>query len=77
MADVAGSRAKGSAQREQRILAPKRIRVNAIASASIEFPGGRWERARLNNLPKYHTIRARAAFGLGEISGAPHDVPAD
>jgi 3-oxoacyl-[acyl-carrier protein] reductase len=41
-----------------RILAPKRIRVNAIAPGSIEFPGGRWERARLNNLPIYHAIRA-------------------
>jgi 3-oxoacyl-[acyl-carrier protein] reductase len=32
------------------ILAPRRIRVNAIAPGSVEFPGGRWERARLNNL---------------------------
>jgi len=50
-----------------RILAPKRIRVNAIAPGSIEFPGGRWERARLNNLPIYHAIRASIPFGrMGE-----------
>jgi 3-oxoacyl-[acyl-carrier protein] reductase len=33
-----------------RILAPKRIRVNAIAPGSIEFPGGRWERAPAQQL---------------------------
>ena len=50
-----------------RILAPKRIRVNAIAPGSIEFRGGRWERARLNNLPIYHAIRASIPFGrMGE-----------
>jgi 3-oxoacyl-[acyl-carrier protein] reductase len=49
------------------ILAPKRIRVNAIAPGSTEFPGGRWERARLNNLPLYHAIRASIPFGrMGE-----------
>jgi 3-oxoacyl-[acyl-carrier protein] reductase len=45
------------------ILAPKRIRVNAIAPGSVEFPGGRWERARLNNLSIYHAIRASIPFG--------------
>jgi 3-oxoacyl-[acyl-carrier protein] reductase len=50
-----------------RILAPKRIRVNAIAPGSIEFPGGRRERARFNNLPIYHAIRASIPFGrMGE-----------
>jgi len=49
------------------ILAPKRIRVNAIAPGSIEFPGGHWERARLNNLPLYHAARASIPFGrMGE-----------
>ena len=49
------------------ILAPKRIRVNAIAPGSIEFSGGHWERARLNNVPLYHAVRASIPFGrLGE-----------
>jgi 3-oxoacyl-[acyl-carrier protein] reductase len=53
------------------ILAPKGIRVNAIAPGSIEFPGGRWERARLNNSPLYHAIRASIPFGR---MGEPEEV---
>jgi 3-oxoacyl-[acyl-carrier protein] reductase len=56
------------------VLGPKRIRVNAIAPGSIEFPGGRWERARQNGSPLYVAIRASIPFGrMGEpedISGA-------
>ena len=45
-------------------LAPKRIRVNAIAPGSIEFPGGAWERSqefRSGTLPAHaqqHTVGA-------------------
>ncbi len=50
-----------------RLLAPKGIRVNAIAPGSIEFPGGRWERARLAGAPLYDAIRASIPFGrMGE-----------
>ncbi|MFN8060751.1 MAG: SDR family oxidoreductase [Vicinamibacterales bacterium] len=41
-------------------LAPKGIRVNAVAPGSIEFPGGRWEQVKLGNRRFYdlvvHTI---------------------
>ncbi|MDO9713693.1 SDR family NAD(P)-dependent oxidoreductase [Paracraurococcus lichenis] len=49
------------------VLAPRGIRVNAIAPGSVEFPGGRWERARLNGSPLYQAIRASIPFGrMGE-----------
>jgi 3-oxoacyl-[acyl-carrier protein] reductase len=54
-----------------RLLAPKGIRVNAIAPGSIEFPGGRWEQARLNGSPLYGAIRASIPFGR---MGAPEEI---
>ncbi|MEZ5851145.1 MAG: SDR family NAD(P)-dependent oxidoreductase [Hyphomicrobiaceae bacterium] len=40
-------------------LAPKRIRVNAIAPGSIEFPGGVWDQRRTSNPKLYEgTLRS-------------------
>jgi 3-oxoacyl-[acyl-carrier protein] reductase len=53
------------------VLAPKGIRVNAIAPGSVEFPGGRWERARLNDASLYRAIRASIPFGR---MGRPEEI---
>jgi 3-oxoacyl-[acyl-carrier protein] reductase len=44
-------------------LAPKKIRVNAIAPGSIEFEGGVWERVRANNPQRYQDTIARIPWG--------------
>lgn len=44
-------------------LAPEKIRVNAIAPGSIEFPGGLWERRRLDEPALYQRIRESIPFG--------------
>ena len=44
-------------------LARKGIRVNGIAPGSIKFPGGTWERARLNNPDLYGRILRSIPFG--------------
>ena len=38
------------------MLAPKRIRVNAIAPGSIEFPGGIWDRRKTSQPQLYNAI---------------------
>jgi len=38
------------------MLAPKKIRVNAIAPGSIEFPGGMWEERKTSNPQLYNAI---------------------
>jgi len=49
------------------VLAPKRIRANAVAPGSIEFPGGLWERRRHENPTLYRSIVESIPFGrLGE-----------
>lgn len=49
-------------------LARERIRVNAIAPGSIEFPGGLWDRRRSEEPALYEQIRARIPFGgFGEV----------
>ena len=49
------------------VLAPKRIRANAVAPGSIEFPGGLWERRRSDNPTLYRAILDSIPFGrLGE-----------
>jgi 3-oxoacyl-[acyl-carrier protein] reductase len=53
------------------VLAPKRIRVNAIAPGSIEFPGGRWERNKAANPQLYNAIRASIPFGR---MGTPEEI---
>ena len=48
-------------------LAPKRIRANAVAPGSIEFPGGVWEKRRTDNPTLYKSILDSIPFGrLGE-----------
>ena len=44
-------------------LARERIRVNALAPGSIEFPGGLWERRRSGEPALYEQIRAKIPFG--------------
>jgi 3-oxoacyl-[acyl-carrier protein] reductase len=52
-------------------LARQRIRVNAIAPGSIEFPGGHWESRRLANDPIYGRVLAGIPFGR---LGTPDEV---
>ncbi|TAA30916.1 SDR family oxidoreductase [Pseudoxanthomonas winnipegensis] len=44
-------------------LAREKIRVNAIAPGSIEFPGGLWEQRRTQDPALYARIRERIPFG--------------
>jgi 3-oxoacyl-[acyl-carrier protein] reductase len=49
------------------MYAAKGIRVNCIAPGSIEFPGGSWEKRRLENAPIYKSTLESIPFGrLGE-----------
>jgi 3-oxoacyl-[acyl-carrier protein] reductase len=52
-------------------FARKGIRVNCIAPGSIEFPGGTWERARLNNPDLYGRILRSIPFGR---LGKPEEI---
>ena len=56
---------------EAATLARKGVRVNCIAPGSIEFPGGTWERARLNNPDLYGRIHRSIPFGR---LGKPEEV---
>jgi 3-oxoacyl-[acyl-carrier protein] reductase len=56
---------------EAAALARKGIRVNCIAPGSIEFPGGTWERARLNNPDLYGRILRSIPFGR---LGRPEEI---
>ena len=48
-------------------LVSRGIRVNAVAPGSIEFPGGMWEKRRLEGAPLYEEIRRQIPSGrLGE-----------
>lgn len=55
-------------------LARERIRVNALAPGSIEFPGGLWERRRSGEPELYEQIRAKIPFGgfgnAGDVASA-------
>ena len=53
------------------ILAPKKIRVNAIAPGSIEFPGGMWEERKTSNPKLYGAILRSIPWGR---LGAPEEV---
>ena len=44
-------------------LARERIRVNALAPGSIEFPGGLWDQRRSSAPELYEQIRAKIPFG--------------
>ncbi|MCW3476221.1 SDR family NAD(P)-dependent oxidoreductase [Limobrevibacterium gyesilva] len=53
------------------MLAEDGIRVNAVAPGSIEFPGGTWEKRRLEGSPVYD--RVRASIPSGRL-GTPEEV---
>lgn len=53
------------------ILAPKRIRVNAIAPGSVEFEGGIWDQVRQNEPGRYQQVLDSIPFGR---YGTPDDI---
>ena len=53
------------------MLAPKKIRVNAIAPGSIEFPGGMWEERKTSNPQLYNAILRSIPWGR---LGTPEEV---
>jgi 3-oxoacyl-[acyl-carrier protein] reductase len=53
------------------MLAPKRIRVNAIAPGSIEFPGGIWDRRKTAQPQLYDAILRSIPWGR---LGHPEEV---
>jgi 3-oxoacyl-[acyl-carrier protein] reductase len=53
------------------MLAPKKIRVNAIAPGSIEFPGGMWEERKTSNPKLYNAILRSIPWGR---LGRPEEV---
>lgn len=53
------------------VLAERRIRVNAIAPGSIEFPDGLWDRRRREKPALYQATLARIPFGR---YGRPEEV---
>jgi len=52
-------------------LAEQRIRVNAIAPGSIEFPDGLWDRVRRDDPARYAATLARIPFGR---YGTPEEI---
>jgi 3-oxoacyl-[acyl-carrier protein] reductase len=52
-------------------LAEHRIRVNAIAPGSVDFPDGLWDRRRRDEPELYRATLARIPFGR---FGAPEDI---
>jgi 3-oxoacyl-[acyl-carrier protein] reductase len=53
------------------LLAPKRIRVNAIAPGSIEFPGGLWEQRKATQPQLYNAVLKSIPWGR---LGRPEEV---
>ena len=53
------------------MLAPKRIRVNAIAPGSIEFPGGLWEANKTSNPQLYNAVFKSIPWGR---LGIPEEI---
>jgi 3-oxoacyl-[acyl-carrier protein] reductase len=53
------------------MLAPKKIRVNAIAPGSIEFPGGMWDERRTSNPQLYNAILKSIPWGR---LGRPEEI---
>ena len=53
------------------MLAPKKIRVNAIAPGSIEFPGGLWETNKTSNPQLYNAVFKSIPWGR---MGKPEEV---
>jgi 3-oxoacyl-[acyl-carrier protein] reductase len=63
--DIAASRAHAA------MLARQGIRVNCIAPGSIEFPGGTWERRRIEGDPLYTRVLEGIPFGR---LGTPEEI---
>lgn len=53
------------------MLASKKIRVNAIAPGSIEFPGGTWEKRRTDAPQLYNSVLKSILFGR---MGHPEEI---
>jgi 3-oxoacyl-[acyl-carrier protein] reductase len=53
------------------LLAPKKIRVNAIAPGSIEFPGGMWDKRKTSDPQLYDAILRSIPWGR---LGRPDEV---
>ena len=53
------------------LLAPRGIRVNAVAPGSIEFPGGVWDRRRSDDPMRYEATLRTIPFGR---MGEPEEV---
>lgn len=53
------------------MLAPQRIRVNAIAPGSTEFPGGMWATVKEHQPELYESVRASIPWGR---LGTPEEV---
>ena len=53
------------------LAAPQRIRVNAIAPGSIDFPGGYWDRVREQNPKLYEMVKGSIPWGR---YGTPEEV---
>ncbi|MBN9259551.1 MAG: SDR family oxidoreductase, partial [Hyphomicrobium sp.] len=53
------------------MLSGKRIRVNAIAPGSIEFPGGVWDKRKTDNPPLYQATLKSIPWGR---FGAPEEI---
>jgi 3-oxoacyl-[acyl-carrier protein] reductase len=52
-------------------LAPQRIRVNAVAPGSIEFPGGSWEQRKTTDPKLYERTLRSIPFGR---LGTPEEI---
>lgn len=52
-------------------LAPQKIRVNAIAPGSVDFPGGYWDRCRIETPQIYEAVVAGIPFGR---HGRPEEI---
>ena len=53
------------------VLAPQRIRVNAIAPGSIEFADGLWDRCKQEDPVRYAAVQAKIPFGR---FGTPEEI---
>jgi 3-oxoacyl-[acyl-carrier protein] reductase len=58
-------------QSQALMLAPKRVRVNAIAPGSIEFPGGSWEQRKTAAPQLYNAILKSIPYGR---LGTPDEI---
>jgi 3-oxoacyl-[acyl-carrier protein] reductase len=56
---------------QARTLAARGIRVNAVAPGSIEFPGGSWEKRRMDDPELYNSVLSQIPFGR---LGRPEEV---